>query len=133
MNQLVKNTLPQCTLGDVVNIDLELFYPGVQDGIEVNLKGRCCLYVVGYMHDSEGSPIYVLSDIPVEYPVDDALPADTPPAKLQYHFRARVEYGHGETSVSRTGRHRELFSSIDAWLESSVTVEFPTPTLVPKP
>lgn len=54
-------------LGSLVEVDIEVVQHG-SDGVEVNLKGRCKLFVVRHHRDCDGTPLYVLSDIPVVVP-----------------------------------------------------------------
>jgi len=115
--------LPVHALGAIVKVTLDLYYPGYQqsDGVEVNLKGKCTLYVVGHMRDCDGTPLYILSDIPVVYPVDEPMLSQQ---KLLYDTYSHVmEHGYGEDSLKATGRHRSLFPTLKAWLFDGPDVE----------
>jgi hypothetical protein len=51
-------------LGSLVEVEIQIYQPG-QGGSEVNLKGKCKLFVVGLNRDCDGTPLYTLSDLPV--------------------------------------------------------------------
>jgi hypothetical protein len=105
----------ECALGDVVEIDFSLHYPRDQEfGVEVNLEGMCRLYIVAHQRDCDGTPLYMLSDIPVLYPKETPLWSHQ---RLLYRSMAHVvEHGYGEGSIKKTGKHAELYPSISAWL-----------------
>jgi len=105
----------QCSLGAIVDVYLDLNRPGHEDEIVVRLRGQCRLYVVGHMRDSDGTPLYVLSDIPVVYPTTTSM---FDGAKMMYRYLAQMlEFGFGEDSVLPTGQVRKLYDSIDLWLD----------------
>ena len=101
-------------LGDIVEVDLDISQPGADEGIEINLKGTCRLFVVGHMRDCDGSPLYVISDIPVKYPIN-ALPLSR--ARLVYRYLAKVvELGYMEDSLRPTGTFKTLCSDSSSWM-----------------
>jgi len=74
-------------LGAVVSYQAEVFSDSKP--CKVNLKGRCTLLVVGHMRDCDGSPLYVLSDLPVFFPLPSNPMDPTPEEGL---FRQKMVY-----------------------------------------
>jgi hypothetical protein len=104
-------------LGAIVEVSLALAHQGIEEDIEINLRGTCRLYVVGHMRDGGSSlPLYVVSDLPVQYPLNRAM-FDL--GRLMYRYMAHVvEYGYGEDVIKPTGKERVLYASINAWLQA---------------
>ena len=101
-------------IGEVVEVDLDLSQPGCDDGIDINLKGVCTLYVTGHNRDCDGTPLYIISDIPVEYPISSPSFSQE---RLVYRTLAKVvEHGYGEESLRPVGRRRDLAPNSRAWL-----------------
>lgn len=111
-NNLDKEHLYQ--IGEVVEVDLDLSRPGHDDGIDINLKGICTLYVVGHGRDCDGAPLYSISDIPVEFPDGTSSFSHE---KLVYRTLAKVvEHGYSEEALRPVGRRRELYPNGRSWL-----------------
>lgn len=104
-------------LGTIVEIDLDISQPGTEPGIEINLKGTCRLFVVGHNRDCDGIPLYVLSDIPVKFPLGAPTFSQE---RLVYKTLAKVvESGYGEESLRPTGMFMDLTENNRAWLMPS--------------
>lgn len=93
-------------LGDVVEVDIKLSdrhgHP-----TKVDLRGRCHLYVVAHMRDCDGTPLYMVSDLPVVYPLhtENLFSKE----RLLYRMLAVVvEHGYSEESLKATGLHNDL-------------------------
>lgn len=100
-------------LGTVVRVEVEIFHPG-DHGVEVNVKGVCCLLVVGHVRNSEQQPLYILSDLPVLYPTDAEIMSS---ARMQYRYFANlVEFGYSEETLAPTGTEQPLADTIANWL-----------------
>jgi len=81
-------------LGTIVEVEMELYSTSCEERIEVDLRGKCRLYVVGHLRDCDGTPLYAVSDIPVKYPVDARTFSHE---RMVYDAIAKViEYGYGE-------------------------------------
>jgi hypothetical protein len=101
-------------LGSIVQVDIDLSHVGIEEGIEINLKGTCTLFVVGHNRDCDGSPLYILSDIPVEYPLNSPSFSRE---RLVYRTLAKlVEHGYGEESLKPTGKQLPIRKNARAWL-----------------
>lgn len=102
-------------LGTIVQVELDQDLPGLEEPIQVSLKGRCTLYVVGHARDVDGLPTYVVSDLPVQFPTSGDF---THPDRLLYRAHANVVehglYGH-ELQVTRFPV-KKLHGSIEEWL-----------------
>jgi hypothetical protein len=102
-------------LGSVVEVDVELYSPGSEASIEVSLKGTCRLVVVGHMRDCDETPLYVLSDLAVKYPIQEPVFSQD---AIHYKFVATlVEFGYGEDSLRPTGETVLLMDSMGAWFK----------------
>jgi hypothetical protein len=98
--------------GTIVEVDLDLSRPNADLQIEVNLSGRCRLYVVGFTQDSSGTPIYTVSDLPVLFPEEDL-------EQQRYRSLATVlEYTHEEDLKSVDVPIRTLHQNLDEWVGS---------------
>jgi hypothetical protein len=100
-------------LGSVVDIDLDFQRPGGDAGIEVSLKGTCRLYIVGHTLGHEGEPMYLVSDLPVRYPLDKP-PSDV--SRMVYRFFAQIVEQGPATRMRSTGQIRPLQDNITTWL-----------------
>jgi hypothetical protein len=102
-------------LGTVVEVDVEIDQPGHgKKSTEITLKGTCRLIVVGHIRDCDMTPLYILSDLPVRYPLDD-LTFSQP--KLVYRYLATlIESGYGEDSLRPTGGRVLLKDTVQQWL-----------------
>lgn len=109
----------ELSVGDIVEIEIDHDWPGIiaADNIKVKLQGRCRLYIVAQLRDCDGSPLYMMADIPVAYPLD-TLPL-APPRQLYKSIATLVESGHGERDVIKTGQHRTLYATIADYLDSN--------------
>lgn len=107
---------PKYQLGDVVEVDIDLSQPGHTEDIEVNLKGRCNLYVVALTEDCDGAPLYMVSDLPVLYPTDPTLGIDARPFLMYHKLAAVVDAGLPEDRLRPTGKYHRLVS-LEKWLE----------------
>ena len=106
----------QHPIGAVVEVDLDLSQPGHDDDIEINLSGRCRLYVVGHLQDSDGGPQYVVSDLPVLYPTDQSLTFDAQPLLMYRRLATVLESGLLGEQLRPIGKSRTLVP-LERWLE----------------
>lgn len=101
-------------LGDIVEVDLDLTQPGSEEGIEICLQGTCRLFVVGHMRDCDETPLYVISDIPVKFPLDSLSFSRE---RLVYRTLAKVvESGYSEDSLRPTGMSKSLSANPRSWM-----------------
>jgi len=103
-------------LGDVVEVDIEL---SDRHGFptKVDLRGKCRLYVVAHMRDCDGTPLYMVSDLPVAYPLhtENLFSKE----RLLYRMLAVVvEHGYSEESLKATGEHNDLCLNLREYLGS---------------
>lgn len=111
MNQ-VKKLIP---LGALVRVKVDLSCHNTEV-VELDIAGMCKLYVVGHLAaDSSGTPLYMVSDLPVVYPVEMA--AHSWPRTLYHSLAALVDYFY-EHDVQTTEQHQTLHPTIDAWFQS---------------
>lgn len=105
-------------LGEIVEVDVDHDWPGSVegDGILVKLSGRCRLYVVGHMRDCDGTPIYMLSDLPVRFPMESAAFAIE---RLTYKYLAHtLESGYSGDALTKTGSTRALYPTLRQYIDS---------------
>lgn len=101
-------------LGTVVDVDVEIYAPSGDD-VEVALTGSCRLIVVGHTRDCDQAPLYVLSDLGVEYPMEGGTFSQ---AKMAYKYVANlVEFGYGEDDLRPTGKSVALKKNMREWFE----------------
>jgi hypothetical protein len=108
--------IPKYRIGDIVELDVDFSRPGYTEGIEVNLTGRCKLYVVSQTVDCDGAPMYTVSDLPVIYPTDPALPPDARVFLMYHKLATVVDAGVAEDRLQPTGKYDRLVA-LDKWLE----------------
>jgi len=102
-------------LGAVVAVDVEISEPGFSTSTEVSLKGTCRLIVVGHLRDCDNTPLYILSDLAVRYPLEEETFSQP---KLVYRYLATlVESGYGEESLRPTGERVSLTDTVAQWLK----------------
>jgi hypothetical protein len=111
--------MPQIPLGSVVRVNVNIHQPfggkDYNEDIRINLTGPCQLYVVGHFVDSSETSIYVVSDLPVVYPVDSAPQSET---RMKYHFRATVVEYFFEEDIKPIGQRRTLHPTFEDYFES---------------
>lgn len=93
-------------LGSLVEAEVKIYSGGYkEDRAEVNLKGTCKLYVVGHMRDCDGTPLYILSNIPVECPTMHGANTFSP-YWCKYMAVAQVyETGYNADNLKVLGHH----------------------------
>jgi len=102
-------------LGAVVDVDVEIWQPGYAD-TEVTLKGTCRLIVVGHIRDSDKTPMYILSDLPVRYPVEGEFFSRQ---VLVYNYLAAlVQSGYEEARLRPTGMLVPIRRTVTEWLKA---------------
>lgn len=102
-------------LGAVVDVDVEIWQPGYAD-TEVKLKGACRLIVVGHIRDSDMTPMYILSDLPVRYPMEAKFFSRH---VLVYNYVANlVQSGYEEASLRPTGMFVPIRKTVTEWLKA---------------
>lgn len=98
-------------MGSIVEVDIDLGLPNIDQDIEVNLKGRCRLYVVG-IQDGDETKLYTVSDLPVLAPSEDT-------ERQAYRALATVmEYRYGEDLKPTATQPRVLHQDLNAWMQS---------------
>jgi CheY-like chemotaxis protein len=103
-------------LGAVVDVDVEIDEPSHATGVHVCLKGTCRLIVVGHLRDADKTPLYVLSDLAVRYPVEDPTFSQS---RLVYKYAATLlESGYEEESLRPTGGQMPLMGTMAEWLRT---------------
>lgn len=96
----------QIPLGSLVEVDVKI-NEGFADA-EINLTGTCKIYVVGHMRDCDGTPLYILSDLPVHYPRHNF-------SREWFTYKAISHVyltGYSEESLKPTGKAVTLSKSI---------------------
>lgn len=103
-------------LGAVVDVDVEIWQPGFDRSAstEVSLKGTCRLIVVGHIRDCDMTPLYILSDLAVRYPLEG--PAFTQSKMVYKYIATLVESGYGEENLRPTGGQVPLKDTVAQWL-----------------
>jgi len=105
----------QFPLGSLVKVKVDLTQRNTDDNIKINLVGDCQLYIVGHLFDSSGEPFYMVSDLPVAYPVDEdsqswsRLTFSSMATVLEYFFEDEVEL--------LDKKPRTLCPTLHNWLE----------------
>lgn len=97
-------------LGALVEVDIEV-YDDTRHGSEVNLKGRCNLFVVGHGWDCDGTPLYRLGSHPV------VMPETGPFSQERIVYEAFSTYctkggGYSARSLKDTGRRVKLYDTM---------------------
>jgi hypothetical protein len=106
MNELIP-------LGTFVKVNLDLSRPDNKEGVGFDLAGIGKLYVVGYLSPKEEkSTLYVVSDIPVVYPVStDFFDSE----KVLYKsLSSIIEYCFPE-DLQVIGKARFLYPKVKDW------------------
>lgn len=116
INALVPAASHKYELGSLVEVDLEISQPGHGSCTEVSLKGTCRLLVVGHLRDCDMTPLYVLADVPVKYPLD--APPFAQELLVYKYLATLVESGYGEESLRPTGERVPLKHTVAQWLEA---------------
>ena len=101
-------------LGTVVSTEVRIQTSG-DGGVEIALAGRCCLIVVGHLHSPAREPLYVLSDIPVRYPIGvDPWSLEA----MRYRSAAGLlEFGYAETDLAPTSSRVALHGDLSVYLD----------------
>lgn len=99
-------------IGALVEVEVQIYSTGTS-GSEVDLKGKCKLVVIGHQRDCDGTPLYGLSNIPVEYPTGGLTQE-----ALVYNTFAKVRVdGYGEESLKWNGSTVvPVYEHIHEWL-----------------
>lgn len=109
-------------LGSIVKTNVNLSQSDTD--IEINLFGPCQLYIVGYLAGGSGEPLYILSDLPVLYPMSSAHPpsanAWTLRSLLYRNLATLLEYCF-ESDVQPTGSQRVLYPTLADWYQTEYT------------
>lgn len=91
-------------LGSLVEVEVSIYDPGY-----VDLKGKCLLFVVKQGRDCDGTPLYLLSSIPVIYPESKILS----PENNLYKAVAKIcEFGYSEDNMELKGSAIKLYEDI---------------------
>lgn len=96
-------------IGSVVEYDVSIYTS--DPNCEVSLKGLCTLLVVGHQRDCDGSPLYALSDIAVEYPFGGSFLLL---AKYKF-FATCVQTGVCEEHLNPTGKKVKVDKDLGRW------------------
>lgn len=101
-------------LGTVVATEVRIQASG-DGGVEIALAGHCCLIVVGHLLSPASEPLYILSDIPVRYPMGvDPWSIEA----MRYRSSAGLlEFGYAETDLAPTGGPIALHEDISLYLD----------------
>lgn len=98
-------------LGTIIEVDIEINTDFGGDSY-VNLKGTSVLYVVSHNRDCDGTPLYGVSDIPVEHNCE-SFSQDA----LLYKYIATIhQHGYSEESLRDTGKFVQLHRDIREYL-----------------
>jgi hypothetical protein len=99
-------------LGTLVKVNLNLSRPDNKEGVGFDLAGIGKLYVVGYLSTKEDNPLYIVSDIPVTYPVStDFFDAE----KVLYKSLSNIiEYCFPD-DIQVIGKARFLYPKVKDW------------------
>ncbi len=99
-NMEKKHNIP---LGSIVEV--EMVYDVSIGDITQSLKGTIKLYVVSHGRDCDGTPLYIIGDIPVAYPNVKTFSQEW----MQYKAFCKIsDHGYPEESLKQTGKVVEL-------------------------
>jgi len=110
MNTESQHKIP---LGAIVKVKLDLSQPTTEEGIEINLKGDGTLYVIGHATDGTGAPLYVVSDLPIVFPIATVPFND---AQMMHRSLALLVEYFFEDEIEPTGQQKELYATTKDWL-----------------
>lgn len=99
-------------LGSIVRVNVDLSREDKK--IKIALEGVCQLYIVGHITDSSGTPLYIVSDLPVAYPIDNK--AQSLPCLEYRSFATIVEYFFEEDIQLLDKPSQPLCQTIEEWL-----------------
>lgn len=106
-------------LGSLVEVDIKIYMGGRLDengnpGPEVNIEGKCKLYVVKLTRDCDGTPLYNLCNLPVLHPTNHGH-TDYSKESMTYEALAKIyERGYSASSLKVIG-YRELAPDMAAF------------------
>lgn len=103
-------------IGSLVDVDIEI-YSDRECGSFVRLRGQCRLVVIGLSRDCDGSPLYQLSDIPVEFPKNETLIV----SRQWSQIKAIADYvssggGYGRDSLTPVGKVVKVYKTVGEYL-----------------
>jgi len=104
----------QVPIGSIVKVKVDLSYGVCSEDVKIDLAGDCQLYVVAHADNgSESTPLYVVSDLPVEYAADTE--PHSQPRLLYRSLATLVEYFF-EDAIEPTGQQQKLHSNLSEWI-----------------
>lgn len=98
-------------LGAIVEVNVKIYSDCPSVGTELKLTGRCKLMVVKHHRDCDGTPLYVLSDIPVVSP-------EMKDGDIFGKYKIFSKYfgsGYSEESLTFTGEVKKLYNNLHDW------------------
>jgi len=90
------------SLGQLVEVEIDntITHKAVDESsVSAVIKGTMRLFIVGYMRDCDGTPLYIIGDFPVKYPNIDEAGSSINASIYYKRFCNYVSMGHSEDSL----------------------------------